>query len=109
MSTFTTSPALNVGISGCLPGASSMRKVRSTAGAASARRALSRLRGAARALLPVPELNGRVPHAILLVDEHHRIRRRLDDRHGNLLSRLVEDLGHPQLLANDSDHKLTRP
>src|SRR5688500_11452933 len=78
-------------------------------GAASARRALSRLRRPARALLPVPELNGRVPHPILLVDEHHRIRRRLDDRHGYLLSRLVEDLGHPQLLANDSDHKLTRP
>src|ERR1019366_10348594 len=38
-------------------------------------------------------------------DLRDRIRRRFDDRHGNLLPRLIEDLGHPQLPADDADHR----
>jgi hypothetical protein len=42
----------------------------------------------------------------LLRHAEHRVRLGLDDRDGNLLPLLVEDLGHTQLFPNDSDHLL---
>src|SRR3569833_1895676 len=50
------------------------------------------------------KLNGRMADLGLVRPTAHRIRFGFDHRHRDLLPLFVEDLGHAQLLPNDSDH-----
>ena len=45
----------------------------------------------------------------LVGNGEHRIGLRLDHRDGDLLSLLIEDLGHAQLFTDDTDHCLLIP
>ncbi|MNC94768.1 hypothetical protein D3C83_117130 [compost metagenome] len=75
-------------------------------GAAAARRALAFL--ARETLLADAELHA--GHAVLGRRERDDpVRLRLDHGDRHLLPLFVEDLGHAQLLADDSDAHVTRP
>src|SRR5690606_7257872 len=61
-----------------------------------------RLVDLARVDLPVAELDGGVAVGLRGPDARHDARTGLQDRHGHDLARFVEDLGHAELLAQDS-------
>src|SRR5665647_840099 len=73
-------------------------------GTAAARRALLPLRLAAQALRAVSELHGGKAGLARLGDLNHRIRLGDDHRARNLLSDLIEYLGHAHLRADNADH-----
>src|SRR6266496_306988 len=72
--------------------------------ATAAWRALAFLRLARVPLLAEAELDRIEPDLILLQDFGHRVRSRLHNGARDLLSLLIEDLGHPQLPTNNADH-----
>ena len=84
--------------------ATSGRESRTTA-----RSALTLLVLASGALLAISELDRGETGGFSCLNEGDGVGSCFDDRAGNLLSLLVEDLGHAQLFSNDSDHFSTRP
>src|SRR3984957_20446571 len=74
-----------------------------------ARGVLALRRLATHALRAITQLGLRHPRLGLVADHENRVGRRLDDRARDLLPVRVEDLGHSDLLTDDSDHWATRP
>jgi hypothetical protein len=71
---------------------------------ASARRSLAFLVLAGVPLLAIAELDGVEPDFVLAQNLDHRVGRCFHHGARDLLSLFVEDLGHAQLLADDTDH-----
>ena len=77
--------------------------------AATAGRLFALLVFTSQLLLSVAELHGRNTGGLGSEDLHNWVGRSLDYGARDLLSLFVEDLGHAQLLPNDSDHFSIRP